>query len=297
MRNVFFILLFSCPLLTQFLNATEQARLAWETQLIQAIIRQDLITTSSIIEARGLPPGAMATQIIQNTQQEIPLALCAAQLNHQQTIQLLLRKKLLMENDRRLHNGYIEAANKLTWTNYYGPEYEQRVAVLRPYLQLATMSNQKDCILPNFTGRLGQSLLLISAEFASLDLVQLLIQLGADPNYRSGDNTGPVPLHSVIMTQDVEVEITDARLAIIKILLENGAKPNLQTYQNQTPLYLLSRGDIYSENKKEAFRLLLTHGADPHITHFCGRAAAFNLMWGSKASNPNFISILKMLGK
>lgn len=68
----------------------------------------------------------------------------------------------------------------------------------------------------------------LAAYFGHKELVQILIDNGANVNLPSNNNFKVAPLHSACAIQDLE---------ITGILLENGANPNARQMQGITPLH------------------------------------------------------------
>jgi ankyrin repeat protein len=80
-----------------------------------------------------------------------------------------------------------------------------------------------------------------------IEVVRILLELGADPTAQ--DKDGETPLHSASRMGKVEA---------IRVLLELGADPTAQDKYGETPLHSASR-----MGKVEAIRVLLELGADP----------------------------------
>jgi len=118
-------------------------------------------------------------------------------------------------------------------------------------------------------------------------LARLLLDAGADPNLRSGDETEGTPLCAAACHGQVE---------IVRALLAHGADPNLREDESWTPLRwaashghehvareLLAAGadpDVGAPLVEAARRgclggvnALLEHGADPQVTDTEGRTA------------------------
>ncbi len=88
-----------------------------------------------------------------------------------------------------------------------------------------------------------------AVQLGLVDIVQLLLERGADPNLRDGD--GDSPLHLAILNHHAQ---------IIRQLLNQGADPNAINDDGNTPLLLASEsGD------RHIVRLLLDKGADPNL--------------------------------
>jgi ankyrin repeat protein len=98
----------------------------------------------------------------------------------------------------------------------------------------------------------------------SLKVVQLLLESGADIHSR--DDKGKTPLHMVLCFQDDEDE-TEAR-EITRLLLERGANVNAQDNDGATLLLLAAYEGYY-----EISRILLMHGAEPNAKNNDGETA------------------------
>ncbi len=144
----------------------------------------------------------------------------------------------------------------------------------------------------------GTSPLLIATINGQFDMAMLLLERGADPNLAARVN-GATPLWSAINTQwqprtrfpqPQEMELQKATyLDVAAKLLEKGADPNARLKQH--PWYMVYSGcgnrncgladtsgstafwrAAYSTDV-EAMRLLVKHGADPHIPSMAPRQA------------------------
>lgn len=106
-----------------------------------------------------------------------------------------------------------------------------------------------------------------------LDVLSLSLDLGNDPNSRSGPS-GWTPLHvlafrpvtwmggNVAFSDQTEAEWIEG----IRLLLEAGANPNIQDSAGQTPLHGAS-----TFSGEEPVKMLLGSGADPNIPNIEGK--------------------------
>ena len=83
----------------------------------------------------------------------------------------------------------------------------------------------------------------------SKDIIQLLIQGGADPNKAS--RNGQTPLHWAA---------AEGHKDVIPILLKGGANPNKTDSTGRAPLYYARK---YGRSQPDAVKFLLNGGANP----------------------------------
>ena len=109
----------------------------------------------------------------------------------------------------------------------------------------------------------------------TLDIVKLLLDHDADPNYILKEHN-ETALHVAIAWKE--------NIDIVKILLDYGADPNIPDIDNETALMNASE-----YGRTEMVKLLLDYGADPNIRDINGTTALI------LASNRGHIEIVELL--
>lgn len=93
--------------------------------------------------------------------------------------------------------------------------------------------------------------LYLAAKNSHVELVRLLLEHGADPNFKGSSNW--TPLFEAAANGDED---------IVRLMIQRGADINLKDTLDRTPMFYASKGP---EGKNQAVvRLLLEHGADPN---------------------------------
>jgi ankyrin repeat protein len=120
----------------------------------------------------------------------------------------------------------------------------------------------------------GGTALIIAATMGKTDVVQLLLDKGANPNQR--DNNSFTPLHAAVRDSDYGEDAVQraAAVATIKVLLKAGADPNVRLHQEKQTVRALNEVSFEGAtplalaaevNNIEAIKLLVEGGADPNI--------------------------------
>jgi len=105
-----------------------------------------------------------------------------------------------------------------------------------------------DCgVDPNILSELRFTSLFIALSSGHPEVVEFLLEHGADPNIKNND--GSTPLHYAADNSKV-----------VEVLLEHGADLNIRDKYGATPLH-----DAAENGHPEVVELLLEHGADPNI--------------------------------
>jgi ankyrin repeat protein len=121
-------------------------------------------------------------------------------------------------------------------------------------------------------GTLNLTPLGFAVQIGNTELVEALLDAGADPNAKNG--LGQAPIHRV--GDNVEV---------LEILLKAKADPNLPMEGGVTPLI-----DAVNNNRVDVVKILLAAGADPTRTDEAGRTA---LAVAERNSQSELITLLK----
>ncbi len=102
---------------------------------------------------------------------------------------------------------------------------------------------------------LGDALSWMNPRDVTIDRVRLLVDMGANVNYRNFN--GNTPLHGIILhAPSRELQVN---LEIIAFLIEKGANVNARTDNGTTPL---TRAAAHPSTPPELIAVLLTYGAD-----------------------------------
>jgi ankyrin repeat protein len=135
---------------------------------------------------------------------------------------------------------------------------------------------------PNVAMKYGITPLIIASTMGKLDVVNALLDGGADPNMRDGNTF--TALHSAVRDSDYggDAALRTASVGIVKALLAHGADPNARidqkkqtvrtlneiSFQGATPLVLAAE-----VNNLDAIKVLVEGGADPKIATEQGTTA------------------------
>lgn len=104
---------------------------------------------------------------------------------------------------------------------------------------------------PNLHDEFGRSLLYEAmGKTHNIEMVELLLQYGADPNLPDGENQSTTPLVTAIMENNYD---------IVKLMIDYNAEVNRLNTLNTSPLF-----NAVLMGHTEIVNLLLDSGADPH---------------------------------
>ena len=117
-----------------------------------------------------------------------------------------------------------------------------------------------------------------AAYYGDLDLVEALIEAGADVTLENAFGTSAITEAAIV---------GDA--AILSALLEAGADPNFKNPEGETPLMAVAR-----TGRIDAAQVLLDAGADVNATEDWGGQSA--IMWAAARSNPAMVRLLAANG-
>jgi uncharacterized protein len=128
----------------------------------------------------------------------------------------------------------------------------------------------------------GQTALIVASTMQNTDIVEALLENGADPNIRDGNTF--TALHAAVRDSEYGVDNANRAAAAktVKVLLAHGADPNARidqkrqtvralnelSYQGATPLLLAAE-----VNSLDAIKELVKGGADPKIATEQGTTA------------------------
>ena len=113
----------------------------------------------------------------------------------------------------------------------------------------------------------------------NVNVVELFLQLGQDPNKESVDETvsGGTPLMSAAANGNIE---------LVKLLLKFGAKPDYPTSGRHTAL-------MSATGHTEIFKILVNHGANIHARDNYGRTV---LIWAALHGTEEVVALLCEMG-
>ena len=141
------------------------------------------------------------------------------------------------------------------------------------YMGYFRLHNQPEGLNFEFNGK--SPLAVACDSNKTLDIVKLLLDHDADPNYILKEHN-ETALHLAIAWKE--------NIDIVEILLDRGADPNIQDIDNETALMNASE-----YGRTEMVKLLLDYGADPNIRDINGTTALI------LASNRGHIEIVELL--
>ena len=144
----------------------------------------------------------------------------------------------------------------------------------------------------------GITALIIAVQKGFSDIVQQLLEYGADPNI--GDRRGSTAIHSAVgpndsqsnpSNRDEKFTRASQKLEIIQLLIESGVNVNIQNIAGILPLMMACMDSC--SNSTHVVELLLKNEADPNIqttgTKMIGLTA---LMFACVVSNVEVIKLL-----
>lgn len=156
----------------------------------------------------------------------------------------------------------------------------------------------------NSVDRSGQPVLHIAAREGNLDVLQALVQAGADIDKRNAMKETPIMLAALaghtrlvefLLSKEAQINhpgwtpllyaATTGQNEIIKLLIENHAYIDSSSPNGSTPIMMAVRGGFQA-----TVRLLLEEGADPTVKNENGENA---LMWADKAKQTEMAEAMR----
>lgn len=157
---------------------------------------------------------------------------------------------------------------------------------------------------PNAVDPKGQPMLHIACREGDLDVVQALVQGGAEIDKRNPLKETPIMLASLagrtkvveyLISKEAELNqpgwtallyaATGGNTEIVKLLLDNSAYIDSAAPNGTTPLMMATRGGFI-----DTVRLLLDEGADPTLKNENGDTA---LVWAERGKQTNIADLLR----
>lgn len=147
-----------------------------------------------------------------------------------------------------------EAVEKI---RFFKPELEaSQAAILGDMRQLKALLDQGSANVTDFSAD-GFTLLGLAAYFGQREIINYLLDAGADPNVQSANGFCVTPLHSACAISDFVIAAT---------LIKKGADVNARQSQNVTPLHSAAHN-----GQTELAELLLSNGAEVNASTNAGQ--------------------------
>lgn len=185
----------------------------------------------------------------------------------------------------------FDGCENIARTNRPGDVAAERLMMLAHAEQWGLFSTRLEAYQGdvNIVDRYGQSLLIHAAYQDDPNLVEMLIQKGADVSHRDGG--GKTALHAAAWNNrvqnsrvlidsgaDVEIRTADGHTPlfiaaicgsedVVTCLLENGADPNAIDNAGWTPLLYMLQSERGEKPSARVVEELLKHGADPNYAN------------------------------
>lgn len=131
----------------------------------------------------------------------------------------------------------------------------------------------------------GMALLGYAAHFGSPEVVQALLDYGAEVNALSHSKVAYIPSNTALHA----ALVGKRSIEVIRLLLEHGADPEIRDSNGHTPLHTAA----FHDNNVEIIRLLLKHGANVNTLDKEGETA---LSHASKQNNAKVAALLREFG-
>jgi hypothetical protein len=154
-----------------------------------------------------------------------------------------------------------------TIDHIFEPHKPHKIAALKNYLTAHPDTvNELYCLRGKGNEKFAGTLLWLACKFyksSSLEIVDMLLKCGANPNIVTNYECGPgsTPLSKLALW----INDCDKVVEAMKLLLDEGASPSAASYDGVTALYNVTSLFKPNSDSMRALQLLLTSGAKPNI--------------------------------
>lgn len=211
---------------------TDSFQVRGSPTLIEAVADDDPATVQALLE-KGASPDERDTHALHET------ALHTAAMTDVRLVQLLLE-----------HGAHVNARNDAGETPLFCVQYCDAARVRQITATLVQYGADVNAV-----DNIGMPVLLTLAREGSYDLVDLLLQHGANPNQMVTHGSNQIPLLVELLYADFRMPQT---ASILELLLDHGANPNIR----EVPPVGQCAMDLAVANPEPQYvQILLRHGA------------------------------------